>query len=272
MPTAVLMMIGQTAVMKITKIADGRLSRNAASEIGSQASGDTVRSTWKIGSSPRIAQTDWPMMRAEQDADDAARPKPIRDALQRGQHAPAEADVLRAGDEERIDDQVAWHPSRSAWATAASRPASCTGSARPQDAAAKHDRAAARTSRRDRFSIGEQPCAASKLGLGGCEPDDIGAGAPAQPAARSRLRLENWHGHWALLRSEGSAGRVRRGPACSSDLDTLDRQALEVRVRIFRIEHLAVEEGLLAARRRGRNVGRRDAERLAPRHATGLRG
>ena len=62
MPTAVLMMIGHTEVMKITKIADGWLSRNAASEIGSQASGEMVRSTWKIGSSPRMAHTDWPMM------------------------------------------------------------------------------------------------------------------------------------------------------------------------------------------------------------------
>ena len=58
MPTAVLMMIGQIAVMKITKIADGWPSRKAASESGSQASGGTVRSTWKIGSSPRIAHTD----------------------------------------------------------------------------------------------------------------------------------------------------------------------------------------------------------------------
>ncbi len=61
MPTAVLMMIGHTEVMKITKIADGWLSRNAASEMGSQASGEIVRRIWKIGSSPRIAQTDWPM-------------------------------------------------------------------------------------------------------------------------------------------------------------------------------------------------------------------
>ena len=60
MPTAVLMMIGQIEVMKITKIAEGWPSRNAASESGSQASGGTVRSTWKIGSSPRIAQIDWP--------------------------------------------------------------------------------------------------------------------------------------------------------------------------------------------------------------------
>ena len=45
MPTAVLMMIGQIAVMKITKIADGCPSRKAASESGSQASGGMVRST-----------------------------------------------------------------------------------------------------------------------------------------------------------------------------------------------------------------------------------
>ena len=61
MPTAVLMMIGQIEVMKITKIADGWLSRNAASESGSQASGEIVRSTWKIGSRPRIAHIDWPI-------------------------------------------------------------------------------------------------------------------------------------------------------------------------------------------------------------------
>ena len=60
MPTAVLMMIGQIAVMKMTKIAEGWPLRKAASESGSQASGGTVRSTWKIGSSPRIAQIDWP--------------------------------------------------------------------------------------------------------------------------------------------------------------------------------------------------------------------
>ena len=72
MPTAVLMMIGQIAVMKITKIADGWPSRNAASESGSQASGGTVRSTWKIGSSPRIAQMRLADQRAERDAGDAA--------------------------------------------------------------------------------------------------------------------------------------------------------------------------------------------------------
>ncbi|ODN70805.1 hypothetical protein A6302_01852 [Methylobrevis pamukkalensis] len=59
-PTAVLITIGQTEVMKITKIAEGWPSRKAASESGSQASGGTVRSTWKIGSRPRIAHCDWP--------------------------------------------------------------------------------------------------------------------------------------------------------------------------------------------------------------------
>jgi hypothetical protein len=54
------MRIGQTLVMKITKIAEGCPSRNAASESGSQASGGTVRRIWKTGSRPRIASVDWP--------------------------------------------------------------------------------------------------------------------------------------------------------------------------------------------------------------------
>ena len=62
MPTAVLITTGHTAVMKITNTAEGWLSRKAASAMGSQASGGTVRRTWKIGSSPRMAQTDWPMI------------------------------------------------------------------------------------------------------------------------------------------------------------------------------------------------------------------
>ena len=45
MPTAVLMITGHTEVMKITNTAEGPLSRKAASEIGSHASGGTVRST-----------------------------------------------------------------------------------------------------------------------------------------------------------------------------------------------------------------------------------
>ena len=68
--------------MKITKIADGWLSRNAASESGSQASGETVRSTWKIGSSPRIAHIDWPIRVPSDDADDAGERRSRGDALQ----------------------------------------------------------------------------------------------------------------------------------------------------------------------------------------------
>src|SRR6185295_19722216 len=48
----------------------------------------------------------------------------------------------------------------------------------------------------------------------------------------------------------------------SSDLRALDRKALEVGDRIFRIEDLAVEEGLLAARGGGRNVGGWDVQFL----------
>ncbi len=60
-PTAVLISTGQTEVMKITKMAEGAASMNAASDSGSHASGGTVRRIWKIGSSPRIAQIDWPI-------------------------------------------------------------------------------------------------------------------------------------------------------------------------------------------------------------------
>src|SRR6185369_9132350 len=59
-PTEVLMMIGQIEVMKITNRAEGCESRKPASDSGSQASGGMVRRTWKIGSSPRIAQVLWP--------------------------------------------------------------------------------------------------------------------------------------------------------------------------------------------------------------------
>ena len=76
-PTAVLMITGQIEVMKITKIADGLESRNAASDSGSQASGGTVRRTWKTGSSPRIAQTDWPTSAPSATPTIAARPKPM---------------------------------------------------------------------------------------------------------------------------------------------------------------------------------------------------
>src|SRR5258708_20277072 len=47
-----------------------------------------------------------------------------------------------------------------------------------------------------------------------------------------------------------------------SDLNTLDGQGFQIRRRIFRIEHLAVEEGFLAARLGGRDIGCGDAEIL----------
>src|SRR4029453_5454834 len=101
MPTAVLMMIGQIEVMKITKIADGRLSRNAASEIGSQARGGTGGNPWKPGTSPRIPARSAGQGR-EQDPDDACETEADGDALQRGEDAPAKADILRPRHEERI--------------------------------------------------------------------------------------------------------------------------------------------------------------------------
>ena len=54
-----------------------------------------------------MAHTDWPMMVPSAMPMTAGEPVADGHALQRGQHAPAEPDVLRTGDEERIDDQVA---------------------------------------------------------------------------------------------------------------------------------------------------------------------
>ena len=106
MPTAVLMMIGQIAVMKITKIADGWPLRNAASDSGSQASGGTVRSTWKIGSRPRIAQVDWPTSVPSATPAMAGQRVAEGDALQARRHVPEQALVDAAAIEERIDDQL----------------------------------------------------------------------------------------------------------------------------------------------------------------------
>src|SRR5215211_2946888 len=63
------------------------------------------------------------------------------------------------------------------------------------------------------------------------------------------------------------ANALRGHSLSASDLDALDREALQVSGRVVRIEHLAVEERLPAARRRGRDLIGRDAEilcRLAP--------
>ena len=106
MPTAVLMMIGQIEVMKITKIADGcavaegrqRDRQPGQRRHGAQHLEDRVE---PAHGPDRLADDG-----AEQDADDGGEAEADGDALQRGQHAPAEADVLRTGHEERIDDQI----------------------------------------------------------------------------------------------------------------------------------------------------------------------
>ena len=61
------------------------------------------------------------------------------------------------------------------------------------------------------------------------------------------------------MRRGRPGGRPRR---VNHDLDAFDREALEIGGGIFGIENLAVEEGLLAARGRGRDVGGGNAERL----------
>src|SRR3954471_4316777 len=66
----------------------------------------------------------------------------------------------------------------------------------------------------------------------------------------------------SLRLRKDDATACRRPPWSRSDFDALDGERLQIAGRIFGIEHLAVEEGFLAARRRCRDVGGRDAERL----------
>src|SRR6185369_10179833 len=51
-------------------------------------------------------------------------------------------------------------------------------------------------------------------------------------------------------------------PRAPSDFDALDRERFQIGSRIFGIEHLAVEEGLLAARGGGWNLRGCDTEGL----------
>ena len=106
MPTAVLMMIGQIAVMKITKIADGWPSRNAASDSGSQASGGIVRSTWNSGSSARIAHLLLPISTPSAMPAGGGERVAERHALQRGEQVPEQSLVVAAVVVERIDDEL----------------------------------------------------------------------------------------------------------------------------------------------------------------------
>ena len=78
--------------------------------------------------------------------------------------------------------------------------------------------------------------------------DDIGAARPATAhgGAASALSSGMFIDVFSVASREPAA--LRRGPHWSQTVDALDRQALEVGLRIVRIEHLAVEEGLLAAR------------------------
>ena len=73
-PTEVLIKIGQSAVMKMTKTAEGWALLKVARESGSQASGGIVRRTWKIGSSAWCATSTLPMKIPRDTPTSTARP------------------------------------------------------------------------------------------------------------------------------------------------------------------------------------------------------
>ena len=92
MPTEVLIRIGQIAVMKMTKMALGLASRKAASEIGSQVSGGTVRGAPEDRVEPgrngpgRLSDDG-----ADHDANHRRQAEADRDPLKRGQHGASQA-------------------------------------------------------------------------------------------------------------------------------------------------------------------------------------
>jgi hypothetical protein len=106
MPTAVLMITGQIAVMKITKIADGALSPEGGERDGQPGQrwhgAQHLEDRVEAAHGP-LAQSD---QRAKRHADDGREPEADGDALQAREHAPAQPDVLRPEHEPRIDDQV----------------------------------------------------------------------------------------------------------------------------------------------------------------------
>ena len=217
MPTAVLMMIGQIAVMKITKIADGWLSRNAASEIGSQASGGTVRSTWKIGSRPRIAQTRLADQRAER-MPTTRRAKPMATRCSwRETRQPSPCPAARV--EERIDDQLPGVGSTRFDGGGSVAPASCTGSATRRAASASMI-----STTRGRIGAAAPAIhrAVTKLGAAGRAAPWRRGGRPR--AAASAVLQAAWSSVSVGEHRCGGAERRRH----ASDFDALDRQALEV--------------------------------------------
>ena len=134
MPTEVLIRIGQTLVMKITKIAEGWPSRKAASESGSQASGGTVRSTWKIGIEAAHGERRLPEQDAEGDAGHGRERVAVGDAGEGGEDVPEEALVDALAGAERVGDDVPALVENARAGSAAPRSGSRRRAARPRAA------------------------------------------------------------------------------------------------------------------------------------------
>ena len=106
MPTAVLMMIGQIEVMKITKMAEGWPSRNAARESGSPGQ----RRNRAQHLEDRVEAAHGPVRLADQGADhdahDGGQGEAEGDALDAGIDVPEQALVGAAIVVERVGDDV----------------------------------------------------------------------------------------------------------------------------------------------------------------------
>ena len=184
-----------------------------------------MRSTWKIGSRPRIAHSALADQHAQRDADDRRELKPMATRLRTLGDLPEGALVDAAIVVERIDDElpgVGHHLGRRRQRRARLR---STGAARRTGSAPIT------------MTGGDHHAPSVPRGL--AQP----LAAPAAPAAgRPRSRRV------APGTGTAAATDARVGVAALPSRHLLDLQRGEIGLGIGRIEHLAVEEGLLAAR------------------------
>ncbi len=189
-----------------------------------------------------------------------------RDALQTGGQVPDQPDVEAAAVEERIDDQVPGVARdlggrRQRRARLRHRDLPDQQHEREHDER-RHD--AARRRRRTRVARRRR----SGSSASASQRQHLGRWRRRQTRSRG-LGLHERHVHRIDV---SGVEHGRATAAISADFDALDRQALEVGARIVGIEHLAVEEGLLAARGRRRDLGRPARRAPWPPRATGPRG
>ena len=198
--------------------------------------------------------------RAERDADDRRRAHSRRRRAA-GSPTCARTGPCRCRRDRRTDRRSAPRCRSAPWTAAAAwrrpcgraapRPPACSASTTTGGTTCGDDRLASRQQRGSQTAFA---CGAIASTLAGA--------ARATATAVSVLSTGMFISVLLQLEARRAAGRTSPAARLQPISARLIGEALEVGRRILRIEHLAVEEGLLAARGRGRDVGRRHAERL----------